>query len=84
MLSYDTYLEPLDDERVLVIEASGCFFVLDGTDVLLDFPADDHNLPLAPILGDTSELGATLASCLQENRLVLALDQHRVHVLDRL
>ena len=84
MKSCDTYLKPLDDKRVLVIEARCCFFVLDSTDVLLDFPADDHNLPLAAILGDTTELGAALASCLQENRLVLTLDQHRVHVLDRL
>ena len=77
-------LEPLDDTRVLVIEARRCFFVLDGTDVLLDFPANDHDLPLAPILGDSTELGTALASCLQENRLVLALDQHRVHILNRL
>ena len=55
--------------------AMPCFFVLNGTDVLLDFAANNHHLPLAPILGDSTELGAALAPRLQEYRLVLALNQ---------
>lgn len=79
-----TYLETLNDQGVFVVETGCSFLAFHGSDVLFDIAAYDHDLPLASILGDASVLRSSLASCLKEYGLVLALYEDRVDILDRL
>ena len=74
----------MDNERIFIIESRGYYFTFNCADVLFDLTAHNHDLPLASILGDATVPGAALAARLQENRLVLALDQYLVHLLDLL
>lgn len=50
------YLKTLDDQSILVVETCCNFLFLDCANVLLYVAADDHDLPLVAIFGDTSEL----------------------------
>lgn len=77
-------LEALDDQRVFVVEASCDFLALHRAYVLFDFTSDDHDLPLCSIFGDSSVAGATIATGLQEEGLVLTLDQDAVRVFNLL
>ena len=50
-----TYLITLDDHGIFVVEKSCFLLLINGTEILLDVPTDDHDLPLATVLGDATE-----------------------------
>lgn len=68
-----TYLDALDDHRVLVVVAGSLFLAADGPDVLAEGALHDHDLPLEAVPGDAAVLAAALASDLEEEGLALAL-----------
>ncbi len=72
----------MNDKGVLIVKSSGNFFTLDSANILFDVAPNDHNLPLATILGDASIAGAPMTACLQKHRLVLAFDEHAVLIFD--
>ena len=65
------------DDSVLVVEDTSCVFILYSAYILLHVLADDHDLPLGAVFGDTSVLGASMAAILHHSRLFLALYEHR-------
>ena len=57
-----TYLKSLNDQGIFVVEACGNLFTVDCTNVLLYIPSNNHDLPLAAVLGNTTIFGASLTS----------------------
>ena len=59
-----TYIEALNDYGIFVVASRSLLLRVNCTDILLNVPSHDHDLPLAPIPRNTAESGASLAACL--------------------
>lgn len=79
-----TYFESLNYQCILIVKSSGNFFTLNSANILFDVAPNDHDLPLAAILGDAPIARAPMTACLQKHRLVLALDEHTILIFDGL
>jgi hypothetical protein len=82
MLVEYVYLEALDDESILVVKPRSNFLAFNCANVLFYVAPDNHDLPLASILGNSTISGATMTASLQKHAFVLALHQQAVLVFD--